>query len=139
MLPVRHTLSLALFLSHIICLSETEGNRERTDSLGLAHRVSISIHSHRELLWPYFSLYVLWARVADSPAPPSHISFSVCSLSCCYPPLLLHLMHICSSTHTCTQVRGDGMRGMSRAFWLHQNLKTDLGRFQGRVFAGTAQ
>lgn len=120
---MQHTI-FALFLSHIICLNKTEVNRERTDSLGLAHRVSISIHSHREVLWPYFSLYVLWAWVADSPAPPSHISFSVCSLSLLVPSPPLYLMHICNSTHT--QVRGEGMRRDEESFLAASKFKDGL-------------
>lgn len=106
MLLVQHSI-FSLFLSHIISLSKTEGNIERTDSLGLAHRVSISIHGHRGVLWPYLSFYVLWAWVADSPAPTSHISFSVFSFSCCYPlPSSLPHAHMQLHIHTHTGHRG---------------------------------
>lgn len=99
MLVMQHTIFILLF-GHIICLNESE----RTDSVGLAHRVSISIHSHTEALWPYFSLYVPQAWVADSqPHPLISLSLTALSLSLTVPLARLSISCTYAASYTQTQ------------------------------------
>lgn len=115
------------FLSYIISLSKTKENREGTGLLGLAHRISISIHSHREVLWPYFSFYVLWALVADSLAPPAHISYPVCPLTLSLAVTIPSILHVWMPLpHIHAGVRGTMMRMDKGSFLTASKFKDRL-------------
>lgn len=100
-------------LTYVEGLQHRVSLEQRQERLALAQTESISIHSHREVLWPYFSLYVLWAWMADSPAHPLiSLLLSPRSLFCRLPPpITLYLTHICSATHMCTGQSSEDGKG----------------------------